>query len=311
VPGPRFGVLLPAGHAGEFSGNSAAEAWAQIREFSLLAEHLGYDSLWVGDHLLPVTPGAGGSGPLLEAWTTLAALGGVTGRCQLGVFVSNMAFRSPALLARMASTVSGIAGDGRFQLGIGAGWFEPEHQPLGFAFRPPAERIAHLERYAQAVLDAWTACSPRAAPGPGEPARSGTRPPVWIGGEGNVMLRRVVARYADWSCFGGSAEMWAQRRAHLVNALPVDSAQRTVRMSWNGSLLITDGQADLRREWARNSRDDEYESWIAGNLVGTWPEVRTKIRRLIKDGCEKFIVSPTDFPSSASLRELAANRNTL
>jgi alkanesulfonate monooxygenase SsuD/methylene tetrahydromethanopterin reductase-like flavin-dependent oxidoreductase (luciferase family) len=125
-----------------------------LERLAVAGESAEFESLWVGDHLLGVRPDGNGGGPVLEAWTALAS---VTRRCRLGVFVSNVSFRAPALLARMAATVDAVAGSGRLQLGVGAGWYEPEHEPLGFPFGSPADRVTRLERHIRAVRETWSA----------------------------------------------------------------------------------------------------------------------------------------------------------
>jgi alkanesulfonate monooxygenase SsuD/methylene tetrahydromethanopterin reductase-like flavin-dependent oxidoreductase (luciferase family) len=283
-----------------------------LEQLAVAGESAGFEYLWVGDHLLGVRPDGGGGEPVLEAWTVLAALASVTRRCRVGVFVSNVSFRAPALLARMAATVDAVAGSGRLQLGVGAGWYEPEHEPLGFPFGSPADRVARLERHLRAVQEAWSAFI--GMPGGGVPGGSPGAvpfPPLWVGGEGDVLLRRVVARHADWSCFGGSEQQWAGRRARLLAS--VDSAGRAgpVQVSWNSRLLIGADDAGMCRGWREHAAGEEYESWVEGNLVGTWPQVQAKIRWLAGAGCRAFIVKPADYPSLASVEALAANRPSL
>src|SRR3954469_17519948 len=95
------------------------------------AEAVGFDSIWVGDHLLYDLP-VGPRGPW-EAWTTLAALAAVTSRVELGPLVASIGFREPTMLAKQAATIDAISG-GRFVLGLGAGWSEREYRAYGFAF---------------------------------------------------------------------------------------------------------------------------------------------------------------------------------
>src|SRR5438067_12881335 len=113
-----------------------------------LFEALGFDSAWDCDHLVqPSRP----TGPYFEAWTLLAALAAQTQRIRLGVLVSSNTFRHPALLAKQAMTVDHIS-NGRLDLGLGAGWYEPEHAMFGIEFPKPGDLVARF-REAVALVD--------------------------------------------------------------------------------------------------------------------------------------------------------------
>ncbi|MEN8234581.1 MAG: LLM class flavin-dependent oxidoreductase [Actinomycetota bacterium] len=112
--------------------------WVDLKEIALAVEGLGFDSIWVGDHLLYDTPD-GPAGPW-EAWSVLAALAAITERVQLGPLVAATSFHSPAMLAKKATTVDEISG-GRLILGLGAGWNEVEYRAYGFPFDHRASRF--------------------------------------------------------------------------------------------------------------------------------------------------------------------------
>src|SRR5262245_62360878 len=107
--------------------------WPEIRAMARLAEQAGFDSLWLGDHLLYREEGRGARGPW-EAWTSLAGLAEATSRIALGPLVASAAFHAPAMLAKMAATVDEISG-GRLILGLGAGWNRGELEEFGFPQR--------------------------------------------------------------------------------------------------------------------------------------------------------------------------------
>jgi probable F420-dependent oxidoreductase len=113
--------------------------WPELRDMARVAEQVGFDSLWVGDHLLYRDPGEPPRGPW-EAWSTLAALAAATERVQLGPLVASASFHNPAMLAKKAATVDEISG-GRLILGLGAGWNEPEYSAFGYPFDHRVERF--------------------------------------------------------------------------------------------------------------------------------------------------------------------------
>src|ERR1700730_9155094 len=113
------------------------------------AEAVGFDSIWVGDHLLYDLP-VGPRGPW-EAWTTLAALAAVTSRVELGPLVAAVGFREPTMLAKQAATIDAISG-GRFILGLGAGWHEREYRAYGFAYDHRVSRFAEAFSVIRALL---------------------------------------------------------------------------------------------------------------------------------------------------------------
>src|SRR5260370_19543534 len=126
---PRVGLLLPVSE-GQMDGGTAR--WADLLAMAQTAEAVGFDSLWLADHLIYRCAGQGESGPW-EAFTILAALAAVTKRVQIAPLVACTSFREQALLAKMADTLDEISG-GRFILGLGAGWNQPEYSAFGYPY---------------------------------------------------------------------------------------------------------------------------------------------------------------------------------
>ncbi len=114
-------------------------AWPELRLMAQRAEEVGFDSVWLGDHLLYVYPDGHRRGPW-EMWSTLAAVAAVTSRVELGPLVAASGFHSPAMLAKKAATVDEISG-GRLVLGLGAGWNETEYRAFGFPFDHRVDRF--------------------------------------------------------------------------------------------------------------------------------------------------------------------------
>jgi F420-dependent oxidoreductase-like protein len=174
------------------------------------AERLGYDWASVGDHFMPNPVfGAHDTDPWNEAWTTLAALAEATERIRIGVLVTSVGYRHPALLAKMAATLDVLSG-GRLEFGIGAGYLEAEYRMYGLPFPPASVRIAQMDEALQVCKLLWTqehanfegehftlanaVCAPKPLQKP--------HPPIWIGGGGEQKTLRVVAEHADgWNAF--------------------------------------------------------------------------------------------------------------
>ena len=178
----------------------------------------GYDSLWNFDHFYPIFVDP--EGPCLEGWTTLSALAQATTRARIGTLVNGNTYRNPCLTAKMAASLDHISG-GRLNLGIGAGWFELEHRAMGFDFKDVPEAARRARR---GLPDHQGHVHP-AAHDPARQALSRHRrasacrkpvqqphPPIMIGGTGEKVLLKLVARHADmWNASAG-----AERMGHLI-----------------------------------------------------------------------------------------------
>lgn len=174
-------------------------------------EELGFESAWVCDHLVqPSRP----TGPYFEAWTLLAGLATRTRRMRIGVLVSANTFRHPAVLAKQAITVDHLSG-GRVEVGLGAGWYAPEHEMFGIDLPETGELVARFGEAVQ-VVDRllrepvssfegryYRLREARSLPAPVQ----SPRPPLLLGAFGPRMLR-LVARHGDaWNAFGRPSEM--------------------------------------------------------------------------------------------------------
>lgn len=124
--------------------------WTELIAMARTAEAVGFDSLWLGDHLLYTLPGGVVRGPW-EVWTSLAALAAVTERVELGPLVASVGFHAPAMLAKQAATVDAISG-GRLIVGLGAGWNEREYRAFGFPFDRRVDRFAEAFTIVRTLL---------------------------------------------------------------------------------------------------------------------------------------------------------------
>lgn len=230
----RIGVTIPLAY-GDLS-DGRAPTFRETADFSLHAERVGLDSIWVFDHLLFRFPPAPDEG-LHEAWTTLAALAPVVPRVELGALVMCTSFRNAGLMAKMAATLDDLSG-GRLILGLGCGWHQPEYDAFGFPFDHLVGRfeedleVIHRLLRGESVTSAgrWSRYADARLLPP--PARV---PPILVASKGERMLR-LTAKYADaWNTawFGGVDDLLRQRSADLDAACdavgrPRDAIRRTV-----------------------------------------------------------------------------------
>lgn len=176
--------------------------WPEYAEMARVAEEIGLDSIWVGDHLMYryADPSIPPRGPF-ESWTTLSALAAVTSRVQLGHLVASALFHTPPMIAKMAATVDQIS-NGRFVLGLGAGWHEPEYKGFGIPFD---RRFSRFTEAYQVIRDLLTTGESNLDgrfyqiedallfPKPVQPGG----PPIMIGSYGQKMLEHTLPT-ADW-----------------------------------------------------------------------------------------------------------------
>ena len=190
-------------------------SFERVRDLWIRADELGFDAAFVGDHLVPLSGfgpfGSEPSDPVLESWTALAALAASTRHVRIGTMVSSNTFRHPGLLAKMAATLDLISG-GRLVVGLGAGYYEREHDAFGLELGAPAERLERLAEACEVVhhLLAEGTCTFAGRfytleDAPCRPAPlQHPRPPLLLGGAGERYTLPVVARWADaWDLPGG------------------------------------------------------------------------------------------------------------
>jgi F420-dependent oxidoreductase-like protein len=195
--------------------------WEAMLELWREADDIGvFESGWTSDHFYPMH-GAGPESTRLEGWTTVTALAQATRRLRLGTLVTGIHYRHPAVLANMAATLDVIY-SGRLELGIGAGWNEPESSAYGIAMGGPRERSDRFEE-ACAVLTGLLTPAPAVTFNGTyyqlSDARCGIKPvqqphpPICIGGNGEKRTLRTAARFAQrWNFDSGTLEQFSRAR---------------------------------------------------------------------------------------------------
>jgi F420-dependent oxidoreductase-like protein len=309
-----FGTFIPQGWKSEYRDMpSATQQWQTTVDMAVLAEELGFDSVWVYDHFHNVPRPIHST--VFECWTVMAAISQRTSRVRLGQMVSCNAYRHPAVVAKITSTIDVISG-GRLDLGIGAGWYEHEYKGYGFNFGAPKERIGMLREGVEIIRSMWTQpdttyngtyyqldgaqCDPKPLQQPS--------PPIWIGGGGEQLTLRVVARLGDWANFGGGApiETFVQKSKLLAeHCKAVGRDFEQIGRSVAGDICIRDTQTELRAVHARALILTPFEEWAAGHFVGTADQVASRMQQYIDLGCRGFVPWCTDFPDTETLHQYA------
>lgn len=248
------------------------------------AEAAGLDSVWVFDHLWPLSGER--ERPIIEAWTAIASVAAATERIRLGTLVTRASLRHPVLLAKMAATVGAIA-PGRLIVGIGSGDHlnRAENESFGLPFLERDERVPHLASTVE-IVKAFLTTSEVTARGrfatiEGLPAspRPRPRPALWVGGRADEVLA-VAARHADgWNAWGSTPAQFARDAGTIAEM----SDGRPVELSWAGQVVLAETDGDAHRKLG--SRDP------ADYLVGSPVSVAERLRAYVDAGARHLIVA--------------------
>ncbi len=283
----HFGVTLP----------QIKRSWPQAREAALEFDALGFDSVWVCDHLygvpLPTLP-------IFEGWTELAAVAAITQRVELGTLVTPPFFRAPALLARQIATIDHVAG-GRTICGLGAGWFDAEFRDNGLPFPAVRARLEALEETVVILKSLWsnettdfagrhfTLSGAHLEP---KPLR---RPPILIGGGGEKVLLRLAARHADiWNNLALTQGELGRKievlRRHC-DGVGRDFNEITVSQQCTVVLAADDGAAETAIAKAEKVYGGHMGAALREHGIwGTPARVIDAIGRHVALGCTSFVI---------------------
>jgi probable F420-dependent oxidoreductase len=321
----RLGLALP-----QYDDSIADESplpWARVVEWARAAEAAGFDSLWLSDHLFLDVGKYGGPSHrqgCLDPIVALAALASQVTRVRLGTLVLCEALRPAAVLAKSLAALDVVCG-GRLDIGIGAGWYEPEYDAIGMTMPSPGVRLDRL-REAVRVLDGLLGGGPctfdgrhhRAAGAVNEPAACQTpRPPIVVGGKGDRLLS-VVAEVADgWNtCWVWTPAAYRERLDVLDRACAaVGRDPATVTRSLGLYTLCGEDERDLARRFDRLRAlsppgvldRTTLDEWRAGRLVGTTEQVREQVAEWEALGIETLVVGLGAVPFAVTaLDDLAA-----
>jgi F420-dependent oxidoreductase-like protein len=299
IDGVACGVFLP----------QAGLDFTALCERAAACEEAGLHSLWLADHMW-----ARGMPDLdyLEIWTTLSALAMRTTRLRLGPLVLCNSYRNPALVAKMATTFDRISG-GRLELGIGAGWMDEEYRGYGYHFPSTRVRIEQLEEGLEVIRRLFT--EPRStfqgkyyalddAPNNPKPLQA-PAPPITIGGAGERLLLKVVAKYADrWNCPMNSAHELPHKlgvlRSHCAE---VGRDPDDITVSEQVLVVLGADDGDFAQRWTTAKQLlGGFADLDAVAVRGTPDAVVAGLRAKVANGVQLFTIMFGDFAPPETIR---------
>jgi alkanesulfonate monooxygenase SsuD/methylene tetrahydromethanopterin reductase-like flavin-dependent oxidoreductase (luciferase family) len=285
--------------------------WDSLLEAGVRADRLGYDSLWTWDHLYPIVGDS--HGPNYEGWLTITAWAQATQRIRVGLMVGANTFRTPSLTAKMATTLDHIS-HGRAILGVGGAWFEEEHHDFGLDFGSGfPERLRWLGEalpIMRGMLDGTEPSAPQGGHYHAEHVRNLPGPvqshlPICIGGSGEQVTLKLVAKYGDMNNIGGSPEEMAHKEEVLLrHCETVGRDPATIeRTTGVGTVFIRDDPAEAKRLFeAAFARNRVARQW-ADQPVGTVEQVVERLAPKVKLGYRHLIVGvPADYDEESMTR---------
>ncbi|WP_166355858.1 LLM class flavin-dependent oxidoreductase [Phytoactinopolyspora limicola] len=297
-----WGIFVPHGGAGEFTGWPGPAAWTRMRESAADFDALGFDHLWVSDHLM--ASGTDRTGPFFEGYSTLAALTQVTTHARLGALVTCAYYRNAGMLAKQAASVD-VMSDGRLIFALGGGWDETESLAYGYPFPTPGERVDTFAETLAAVALLWSedvvtfngshvqlrgaSCNPR-------PLR---RPPVWTGTHGRRGLR-IAAQHADVANWNVGLSDFRRLSAELARACrevgrnpsSIDtSVFRLAELSGDPkSVEQTLGKIGVPPEAIPGLSQDHF--------IGSPDQVAPRVQEFVDEGATHIVIMCLDSPST-------------
>ncbi len=296
APSVEFGYFGPTG-----SERARGNAFSPALRRAIDVARQSFTSLWFADHFMY------SDADVNEAWVTLSYAAALAPELQIGHLVSCNSYRPPSLVAKMGASLQALSG-GRFVLGYGAGWKKDEYAAYGYDFPSAATRIAMMEEGLQIIKAMWhdeqasfhgkfyhidnARCNPRPDP----------VPPIMIGGDGEQLTLRAVARYADWwNCFSQTPEVVRRKLDVLKQHCEAEGRDfASIRKSWSGPVVIDrDHQAALRRA---GDALQQAKPPIAGDPSA----VAERIQEFVEFGFDLFQVSFELFPDTSDMELFVA-----
>jgi F420-dependent oxidoreductase-like protein len=293
----RFGLFVPQGWRLDLVGIDPQDHWNTMLDVARVADDGPFESIWVFDHFhtVPVPTDEATH----EAWTLMAALGVATNRVRLGQMCTCIGYRNPAYLAKVASTIDVLTG-GRVEMGIGGGWYEHEWRAYGYGFPSAGDRLAQLDEGVQIMKQLWTTGKATLAGKHFQVDGAISRPlplqdggiPLWIAGGGEKKTLRTAAKYASYTNFDGTPDVFKHKSdvlAQHCKDVGTDFGAITRSADYNVVIGATEQEVQDRLAWIRSHfqpylepavLDASANQYAAGPLVGTPEQIIERLTEL-------------------------------
>ena len=281
-------------------GNDISYITDSLKNLVSKAENSGFDSFWVMDHFHQIQFVGRPEDPMLEGWTVLSMLAGITTKIKLGTLVTGIIYRYPSVLAKIASTLD-VLSKGRLFMGLGAAWNEQESLAYGINFPSNQERLLRLEETIQIIRKMWTEepcasfngkyfqiinayCNPKPIQKPS--------PPILVGGSGERKTLKIVAKYADACNLFGSTESIKKKLDILKeHCKSVGRDFDSILKTKLGTIVLDDNREvakDRVEETFRGVPEEQIKEFV---IYGTPEDILKQIEALQQVGIQYLIVN--------------------
>ena len=298
----RFGLQHP-NFSFDYRNRDASQILDSLKNLVTRAESMGFDSFWVMDHFHQIPILGTPDQPMLEGWTTISVLAGITTRIKLGTLVTGVLYRYPSVLAKIAATLD-VLSKGRLFLGIGASYFEGESSAYGItssgSFPSNQERLLRLEEAIQIIRKMWSEepsasfngtyyqinnayCNPKPIQKPS--------PSILVGGSGERKTLKIVAKYADACNLFGSPETVRKKLDILKeHCKSVGRDYDSILKTKLGAIIVDDNKEMAKnrvRQTLRGIPEEQIKEFV---IYGTPEDVSRQIEILEQVGIQYLIV---------------------
>jgi F420-dependent oxidoreductase-like protein len=295
----KFGLQHP-NYNFDYDGRDASQIIDSLKNLATKAENLGFDSFWVMDHFHQIPSVGKQEDPMLEGWTTISVLAGVTSKIKLGTLVTGVTYRHPSVLAKIGATLD-VLSRGRLFMGIGAAWNQAESLAYGIPFFPNKERLLRLEEAIQIIRKMWTEeepaatfngryyqisnayCNPKPIQKPS--------PPIMVGGSGEQHTLKIVAMYADACNLFGSAETIKRKLSVLKEHCKSVGRDYDSILKTKLGLIVIDNDKEIVEKRVQQISEVMPKEQLGEFLIyGTPEDVLRQIQSLEEIGIQYLIV---------------------
>jgi F420-dependent oxidoreductase-like protein len=310
----KFGLQHPV-FSFDYRNRDTSQIVDSLKNLVTRAENRGFDSFWVMDHFHQIPFVGKPEEPMLESWTTISALAGMTTKIKLGTLMTGIIYRHPSILAKIGATLD-VLSKGRLFMGIGAAWNEEESSAYGIPFPSVKERFLRLEEALQIIRKMWTEepsasfngqyyqiknafCNPKPIQKPS--------PPIMVGGSGERQTLRIVAKYADACNLFGSAETVKRKLSILKeHCRSVGRDYDSILKTKLGVVVIDDDKEMARKRLQQNIMGMPEEQINEFAIYGT-PEDVLRQKESLEDAGIQYLIVDLDPSREVEALDVFAN----